>query len=307
MATGIDVFFAGLMLICFDKQPSCPVDQYNGTINTAWVVKADGPQRICGRNSPEKARLELKFDDNGFDEVDGGKGKYACKTKQGEKKDTTICTFLSTNICLTPSVTNSANSKFNMDGLLRFDEVDRRLLRPDESRLKSSGYVSARINFPAGIISAGELWPYPKAHRTRWYRSDSSADETLPRALSDRLKISYSGAKTLALKDCTTGDPIVTFKPKNSNELTFQNITYDSAPTPEYDDDEGYDILTYLCWYYNLGEWDTPSTKCPLYDKAKNRAVMLRCVAKSETGCAYDASAKADSRFWPVMLGPKKE
>jgi hypothetical protein len=301
MAAGIDVFFTGLMLICLDGQDkTCPVGKYEK--NTALIVKANGPRRICGWYSSEENKLELRFKKGDF-EGQKPKSTLDCKETKNEKGEyEVICSLPEMDICLVPDQHKTyPNPK--LENLPRLDEIDRRLLAPMEKLLENDSYVSARIHFPTGEITTDDWWP-TEGSPTRWYRSDGDTDKAFPRGLSDRLKVAYGKANKLTLTDCKGADIIVLTPQRDGADVVLQNISK-YPPTPDYDDEGIYESLSYLLWYYRLGSWDTRSGKCPDYTKAKKDAIVLRCVSKEETGCVYDPRAKNDTRFWPPMLGPR--
>jgi len=299
MATGIDVFFTGLMLICLDGQPNCPVGGYK---NTAWAVKANGPRKVCGWYSTEETTLELKFVEDDF------KGPWpdSCRKVKNEKGQyEIICPLSSEQVCLLPNPKAANPPPPKLEGLPRLDEIDRRLLAPDKELLENYDYVSTRIQFPTGEISAGDKWPI-EGNPTRWYRSDGDTDASFPRELSDRLKVAYVKATELTLTDCSK-DLIKLTPEKDNADVVIRNVSK-YPPVPDYDDEGIYESLAYLLWYYRLGSWDTQTDHCPNYTRAKKDSVILRCVSKKETGCVYDPSAATDTRFWPPMVGsyPKK-
>lgn len=299
---GVEVFFTGLMLICFDGEANCPVTKSGW--NTAWVLKADGPRRTCGWYSSEETRLELRFR---LGEVESYKGypPYAYCTEDEENGVPWVtCVLSERDICFIPSGLGVQDQNYfeaSLVNLPRLDEIDKRFVQLDECLLRDS--APSRLNFPKGKIAAEPLWPRDE-DPTRWYRSNGDTDEAFPRYLSDRLKVVYD--TTYATVTSCSESPLkfVEVYPRDGARLTFRNFTK-YPPTPDYDDEGAYESLAYFLWYYRLGKWDTRSGRCPDYIRANKDAVLLRCIAKKETGCVFDPSANADTRYWPPMLGPK--
>src|SRR5207253_3274862 len=149
-----------------------------------------------------------------------------------------------------------------LGNLLRINEIDRRLFAPASGLLRNPEYASS-ITFPKGEFFAGALWP-SDAKPTTWRRSDGSTDSVFPGKLSDRLGVLYASAKKLYLTDCENQakpvDLIMLEPQKDKAEVILQNVAK-YLPTPDYEvvAEGGYDVLTYLVWYYRLGEWDTYS------------------------------------------------
>lgn len=288
MATGIDVFFTGLMLICLDGQSDCPA---KSDWNTAWIVKAGGPSNTCGWHSREETRLEIQFSLNEVvpSSVAGctenkDRNEMHCPLPAGD-----------INIFLEKPLVQKLET--SVQRLPRLAEIDRRFKAPDKNLLTNENYVPGRINFPRGKIGAGDYWP-TEGKPTPWYRSDD-VDKNYPLKLSDRLKATYEKVMQLTLKN-DKGDSLLVLKRKpdiNAN-VFFRNVSK-CDPNPDYA--AGYDYLPYLLWYYRLGSWK--DGKCPDYTRDKKEAVLLRCVAEKDSGCAYDASAARDTTFWPPTLG----
>jgi len=135
-------------------------------------------------------------------------------------------------------------------------------------------------------------------------------DEALPRALSDQLVVTYIKATRLTVTNCEDTTPLIELVLGDKiehGEVFFRNAAkYSPVPHYEVEEEGGYDSLAYLLWYYRLWEWDTDTGKCPDYAKAKKGPVLLRCPSKKDPGCAYNGYP-ADTRFWPPILGPRKE
>ncbi len=101
MAAGIDVFFTGLMLICLYDQQNCPKGQDERYYpNTAWVVKADGPRRVCGWHSREETLLRLKIKKDDFE-------SFISPLCEENAEREVICTFSARDICLLPDLTTN--------------------------------------------------------------------------------------------------------------------------------------------------------------------------------------------------------
>ena len=297
MAPGIDVLFTGLMVICLSGQSNCPVKYED--MNTAWVVYANGPRRICGRYSEEETTLQVKFYKGEFEP---SQGKFYCA--KANSKNEVICSLFGHDLCLLPGVPAKTLSGSTIKSLPRIDEIDRRFLALDANLLKDPDYVPTRIYFPKGVTTAGPTWSID-GKPVRWYRSNGDTDQALPRELSDQLKVTYEGSTGITLTDCSNLS-LIYFKALLPNvQITFENVSK-YPPMPEYDDKGGYESLAYLLWYYRLGEWDTSSGKCPDYTNSKKDAVLLQCVSKKETGCVYNPYAQATTRFWPPILGPRQ-
>lgn len=311
MATGIDVFLTGLMLICIQDQPNCPQGSYTDKYpdryqNTAWAVKANeenGPEKkVCGWYRGERTRFEVKFKKDDFDEPVLGGNVTCLDGKNGYK----LCGLGSyRDVCLIPDPPSDKKVS-SLDNLPRLDEIDRRLVAPREAL---RDYISNTIHFPTGTITSGPIWPTNQdgtpGKATRWYRSDGIGDAALPRQLSDRLKVAYSKAASITVTNCV-GITLIKLTPKLDNAAVLvQNVaTYPPVPDYKTEDGIGYDHLTYLAWYYLLGEWDTENGDCPEYERTKKNPVLLGCVSKKGVSCSFNPSADTDSRFWPPMLGP---
>ena len=302
MATGIDVFFTGLMLICLDGQPNCPA---RTGWNTAWVVKADGPRRVCGVDSLVETELELRF--NGADFTYHASGEVECKPEV-EGSSTIRCNnFTEGRICLeTDSLRENQFPDRGLEQLPRLDELDRRFKFVLRERLRGP-YVPSSIDFPKGLISAGAKWPSDIRPRL-WYRSDRDAGGALPRELSDRLRVTYPEATTITLTTCGPEEPApllyLTRRVPNA-QVTFRNR---GNPLP-FDSRGGFDNLTYLLWYYLLGSWATGSGNCPEYAPERpNTAIVLSCVRERDrerdANCACYDACDADTTFWPPVVKP---
>ena len=312
MTAGIDVFFTGLMLICFDGQLSCPKGPYaeqhtDKYPNTAWVVRADGKSTPCGRTSPEETRLELTYSPEELNRTDG-----QVKCEREKVGDRMVCVLaddpLEREICVIPSSGTLARNKLldeGFRGLPHLDEIDRRFKVLRMEKLKSP-YVPTRIYFPDGVVNTGPKWPGADRNQTTpWYRSNGNAGGDLPRDLSDRLSVTYQAETSLSLvvTICGTNQSLIVLEPKleaKTASVVFRN----AAKKPPNPDLVGqFDDLDYLLWYYPLGSWDTPfSGTCP--DFPSRDAVLLRCIRDSDKGCAYRPSLQSDSIFWPTVVKP---
>jgi hypothetical protein len=290
----IDVFFTGLMLICLDGQPNCPVKGYQDYPNTAWVVIADGQGKPCGWNSNEITRLELRFLSLDFQYTESNTS-YCKEQDNGFVR----CLLPDGDLCVTPPAPAlNQTIELSLRWVPRLDQVDRRFKGLRADRLSNPGYVPARINFAKGIIGSGPKWPLD-VNPVRWYRSDGSVGGPLPRELSDRLKVTYAG-DTLEIAPCDTQNPLIVLKANSSNAaVEFRNRA--ENPTPDYVAE--YDDLAYLLWYYRLASWDTTFGTCPNYSFVDRDAVLLRCVRDSQYGCSSYPPLASDTRYWPAMLG----
>ncbi len=297
----IDVFLGGLMLICLNGQKDCPVGKLG---NTAWVVKA-GPQadkaKICERESTEVTHLILRFSADQFFK-ESGPLEDKCKTDKG----ITECKLYLTgatgedhdfeNICVIPNAQDSTQElDSSIQQVPRLAEIDRRFILLSTDYLKNTKWVPTQIHFPLGVIGAGPKWWKDNTIPTPWSRSDGSKDGTLPRALSDKLKVTYQGATSLKVMTCD-GKPLI--------EITLKTFTasgdvyvlnYADNLTPARNNSYHYEDLDYLVWYYRLGIWDTYTQKCPL------DAIVLSCYWVNSTYCAKNNAA--DSTHWPPVMG----
>ena len=290
----IDVFFAGMMLICLDGRSSC-VGYYGP--NTAWVVKADGESSPCERPSREETELKVRFSSSDF-----YLSTPTSYCKAGE------CVLPAGDVCVVPNVAPLPGaSSIGPLRLPRIDKLDRRFIAIRMERLQNLSYVPTRIHFPPGdSISTVAGFPYDYEQMiayppVQWYRSDGRADGLLPSELADRLKVTYEKANCLMLRRCS-GESLFQLCLKEgiqNSKIVFQNFSKE-RPFPDRVDE--YDDLAYLLWYYQLGLWDTtPFGQCPVY----RNAILLRCVRDSPDGCAYSGRLNRDTTFWPPMLGPR--
>lgn len=314
MAPGIDVFFTGLMLICLDGQPNCPIDNHK---NTAWVVKADGKSEPCGCTDKTETKLQIEYSSKDFYQTPGTQTKLTCTSdKQADSNEKTItCTIPDYIDCVelypapAPTIQTLESS---LKWLPRINEVDRRFKALRRELLEDTYYVPTRIRFPAGAIGAGPQWPpekdntgKPNGKPRRWFRSNGKSDGALPRELSDRLKATYKIAERLGVRSCD-GETLIdlTVQPgvKGRAAAIFRNF---GDPLKPYNEGRFYD-LSYLIWYYRLGSWNTTYNSCPdYYLEAKKDAVLLRCVNERDTPCWYYDGGQADTKFWPPILGPR--
>ena len=173
----IDVFLAGLMLICLESLGNCPSGEFNEFPNTAWVVNARFGHKPCGRKSPERNKLEVVFDEKLF-RIEKKQG-IKCEVVKGD----TIC-FLGKleDICFG----GASGVPFKPPlAVPRLYDIDRRYAKWDEGRLKKRRYVRNRIHFAGGKISRGDWWP-PSGTPTKWYTSDGARG---PFSLSDRIAV----------------------------------------------------------------------------------------------------------------------
>jgi hypothetical protein len=303
----IDVFFSGLMLICLSGQRDCPV----GTLgNTAWVVYADGSSKPCGWDKPEKTTLQLIFPTDQF--FYKASPSLKCDDSDPAVTKCELASNPNPDLCIIP---NSPVTVQTLDSSLqqvpRLAEIDRRFiaLNTDEKHLNNKNWVPTHIHFPPGVISAGPKWWHNNAIPTQWSRSDGSRDGSLPRALSDRLKVTYQGASELTVTRCDDRDPVIKLKLKpfaTRGEVTFGN---NAAEPPNFYSSDKYDYLPYLLWYYRLGTWDSSDRECPVFSYYNDDyAVVLRCVRlkKKDALDKTDACARyeaAENVHWPPMLG----
>lgn len=300
----IDVFFTGLILICLEGQPNCPVGTSG---NTAWVVKADGKSRPCKWNSAEETELELRFPKTHFVQLPSG--SITC-VKDPDDDTLMRCPLTAADICVLPKPSPFGRHQLldsSLQWVPRIDEVDTRFKSLNVKHLNNPAYVPTRIHFPYGIVGAGEKWPpgAPSGIYRLWSRSDGSDGGALPRELSDRLRVTYDRADELELTDCS-GHPLLVLirNPHEKNaEVVFRNRATTSI-TPDVV--SGYDNLAYLLWYYRLGLWATESGDCPDYPAdGRKDAILLRCFREHNAPCYhYGDSPKADLVDWPTMMGP---
>src|SRR6476659_899061 len=127
MAAGIDVFFTGLMLICLDGQPNCPVS--GNYRNSAWVVKTDDRSAPCKFNDTTETTLHLQFDERALTTTYVIDGWVTCTTKDYNVD----CKFNDLaklpKLCIDvdpPPAPADQKLKASLQWLLRIDEVDRR-------------------------------------------------------------------------------------------------------------------------------------------------------------------------------------
>jgi hypothetical protein len=288
----IDVYFTGLMLICFTGQPDCPVTMTDW--NTAWVLKIDGQRQICGPSNYVTQELEVRFSKLEFDYTELPKKTY-CDDKEVIVK----CRFPDEEIVIKPNMGELAQNLF-VDGLRhlpRLEEVDRRFRAVRKEILEDSYYVPARIHFPKGVLSTGAKWSTGRPRL--WYRSDRDPGGALPRELSDRLKVTYAEATTLTLTAKTYG--LLLERTAPNAQISFQR-PMNALPIDSVGE---FQNLIYLQWYYHLGSWATRSGYCPKYDLAdKNSAVVLSCLLERESTCACYDGCDRDTTFWPPMVRP---
>jgi hypothetical protein len=296
---GITVALSGLMLVCLYDQSDCanPWKTDLNLRNTAWVVQADGPRNVCGRRLRERTQLELRHRE--------GEGKIKtpryCERREYKPGFYEIACPLpeKTNICIYPDDASRAKP-YDLSRLPRLDNIDSRFLGL-KADLKNPYYYG--VYFPDGDFEAGASWP-GTGQPTRWYLSKGWND-TYPTELSDRLWSKYPKAKYISIRNCANNDELAVFYPASANvELTIRNVSIDrNYPVPDYRGP--YEVLDYLLWYYQLGDWDTPSGTCPTYTWYRKDAILPQCVSKGKPGCVYVPNAAGDSRYWPVMLAPR--
>src|SRR5436305_10365793 len=144
----IDVFFAGMMLICLNGQSSCVGSPGP---NTAWVVKADGESSPCERPSREETELKVRFSSSDFIPL-----PFTPNCRQDE------CVLPPGDVCVEPNATPpSGASSIGPLRLPRIDKLDRRFRALRMDRLQNLSYVPTRIHFPAGdSISTVAGFPY---------------------------------------------------------------------------------------------------------------------------------------------------
>ncbi len=320
---GIDVFFTGLMLICLKDDKDCPT---RTGWNTAWVAKANGPQKTCGWYNTVKTRLQLEFLADDF-ELDPPESKY-CEEVEEEAVKVVRCQIPEGNICLEPDDFERRNhiDYDSLEGLPRLYEIDQRSNGLRENRLKDSSYTPTSLDFRTGMIRAGDLWPSSSPY-TCWYRSDCREDQYFPRALSDSLKVTYKYARRLRLYSCAGGPfSIVIYRISEADEVavTIRNLAntlrlsrLPKAPgmgpvlqDPAEQAEVFFDVLPYLLWYYRLGYWekrrgDMRREECPEYTFERRNAVLLGCMSeepKRDESCINKATPR-QTTFWPPMLG----
>jgi hypothetical protein len=306
MATGIDVLLTGLMLISLNNQQTCPKGQPNYP-NTAWVVKADGTSRPCGWNDTTMTTLELRFNSSEFIFDQNSKwSKDNCKAENDGKE--IICSLSEKKICFDPDPKPTPEHQrlnyASLRSLPRIDEVDRRFKEVLPSALDKPSYVPTRIQFPTGIVSAGEKWPPARALAGKprfWFRSDGGDEGALPRELSDRVRITYAGATKLKFVSCDNqlqNSLIELTRKVDWAQATIQN----RADVLHADEVGRFDNLSYLLWYYRLGSWESGS--CPEYTQDKKDAVLLSCLQRRAKRCAYYPPGDRPSTIWPPFMCP---
>lgn len=302
MSTTVDLFFAGLMLICLDGQSRCTGEPGP---NTAWVVKADGRSKPCGWNDRTITTLELQFDK---DELSYNEhGEWPRKHCDGDAEDPSKITcrpLEGKDICAYPGPElQEWRLEHSLRWLARIDEVDRRFLALDARRLTHLEYVPTRIHFPTGVIGAGERWPPRSTYEDDprlWHRSDGRIRGALPRNLSDRLRVSYQG-NTLTLAYCGGGQVLIVLV-RNPEAEQAQAILRNSADVLSADRRGRFENLSYLLWYYRLGRWRTVSGSCPQYEEDNRDAILLRCRGTRNERCSCIDECDRDSVFWPPEL-----
>jgi hypothetical protein len=293
----IEVMFSGLMIICLSGQQDCPTGSLG---NTAWVVQADGTSNPCYRPSNEVTQLEVRFPTAQFFKPSGSWSN--CKDDKDSKY--TQCNIYSDadypDLCVVPKPPPTVQQlDDSLRQMPRLAEIDRRFKTLNVSSLYTLSWVPIRIQFPPGEIGAGPTWP-PSYPPIEWLRSDSTKGGSLPRALSDRLKVTYQGASELAVTNCD-GKSLIVLRPRPSAtnpEVTFRNRAKDDVYPYSHD---GYDDLTFLAWYYRLGSWDTTYGTCP--DFRTENPVVLRCKRTDDTYCARPPGGPGDTTHWPPMMG----
>lgn len=287
----VDVYLAGLMLVCFDGQPNCPVHGA-GYGNTAWVVKVDSDMvKPCGWESRVKARLELRFKKT---EIDPGAHGLSC-SDEGEETSCDLSEHVQIYVKPDPKpMPRDQRLEASLQWLPRINEVDYRFKAVDEARLKLDTYISNRIHFPTGVIGAGARWP-PEGNPRLWLRSNGDARGALPRELSDRVKVTYETARKIVIAKEDEA-PLITLTPKPGVD-SAQVVLRNRGENLEPDKVGGFNDLTYLRWYYRLGTWGR--TECP------RDAVLLRCFQEREgRDCYWYGNFAADTKFWPTVLRP---
>jgi hypothetical protein len=293
---GIDVFFAGLMLICLKDQPNCPAGGY-GNDNTAWVVKADGESKPCGWDSKAKTALVIQFDRDKFKYIPGGTldcASGACIVPETPGAD----------LCVSADPNEASRRETTLGRLPVLDSMDERFLAINPDRLKDETKVPFRLHFNSGILGASSYWP-SDGNPTLWLRSNGREDGALPRNLSERLRVSYEGARSFQVKKC--GDETnflirLELRPgMNTGQVTLLNRG--SGLQAEGDKVGDNDVLTYLIWYYRLGVWKTADGDCPQYTSTKKDATLLSC-RHSRLRCFDTSAGEGGTIYWPTMLRP---
>jgi len=295
----IDVFFTGLMLICLEGQPSCPV---NYRPNTAWVVQADWNKSTpCGwQHSKEVTTLELRFLTDQFNFIQSRPANCHKDDLDSTMTQCDLPTRKITDVCVDPIGSKAQQLDPSLQLVPRLDEVDGRFKALDMELLKNLDFVPTQIHFSKGKIGAGPKWMRNNM-ATLWYRSDGDAGGALPRELSDRLRVTYGDTRSLNINDCE-GAPLITLTAKSGNAMVvFRNRADVIVP----DVVNGYDNLAYLLWYYRLGLWATDSKRCPEYTDNNKDAVLLRCARVGDHPCSSFDFAR-DTVHWPPMLAPWK-
>jgi len=183
-------------------------------------------------------------------------------------------------------------------------EIDDRFLALRRDRLSDGQFVSASIHFPPAEVSAGALWKGGDRKLVLWERSKRFFElpPGLPRNLSDRLIFRYLDAEYLTIRSLYSRPSftITLSRPfKQLGETPRVLIRNESLLAAE--EVNGFDALTYLLWYYNLGEWTTPSGECPLYTDKSRDATLLRCKRPEGYSCAYNGEDR-DAVYWPPVL-----
>jgi hypothetical protein len=290
---GIDLFFAGLMLICLEGQQYCPTDRGP---NTAWVVKVPNKPNldICKYTTNYYSTLEVRFSPEEFSlSYDGSHikcGTDTCEFGEGYEPKR-LCVNLDQNQQISVDLAS-------LQRLVQIGEIDRRFVKLRGARLDDATYVQTRIFFPTGRISAGPIWH--ASDRPAWSRSNDDSTGSLPRMLSDRLQVEYVGAAQVTIRACDEAQPLITLTRKQNfgfAEVEIRNRA--NALSPDIVD--GYDKLPYLLPYYRLGIWED-GAECPEYPGS---AVVLRCKRISGQRCAQYAKGDRDTTFWPVTRGPE--
>jgi hypothetical protein len=310
----INVVFGGLMLICLNGQQDCPLDRtpsstardvrvHDYPTNTAWVVRAHDfhdDALVCGRDPKEETTLQLWYTTNQFkrDQPKEAreKPKVKCYDELGDKKELTECDipYSLPDICVSVDSVTAYAPGSRLGHMARLAEIDRRFikLKQDDKHLFKLEYVPTRIQFPSGVVDAGDTWY--NNDDTPWSRSDDRRDGTLPRALSDKLTVKYKEASVLRVTDCYDNyNPLLALSAlRDDSKVSVLNY----AKKVKADQvNNQYDDLKYLYWYYRLGMWDTWNRECP------TDAAVLRCVRINNEDCAH--RDKADSIHWPPLLG----
>jgi hypothetical protein len=299
----IEVFFTGLMLICLDGQRDCPVK--GPGLNTAWVVQATPGARPCGRTSVESTTLKLRFQRTDFDAELQPSGSASCRDDE-ENPGFTVCVLPQGEICLdVPGAEKLARQRRepSFRSLLDLAEIDSRFqgLRPHLQAEKS--YLPSRIHFSLGSIGSGDLWPHEEGWQpVRWARSDGDRSGALPRALSDRMRVTYEGAREIRIHRCGTAASL-SLVPREGGaqnpSVTFANET----EVLRFEERGDFNVLSFLAWYYPLGKWATGDGRCPSA-KGEEKAVLLRCRRPEnlEYCACYGPNAAADTTFWPPVV-----